>query len=150
MSAPIELKAIARVEQRPGAYAWRLAGPHGVVDFVAGPLDLPADYPSFGSVGATVEGRVWLGIDVGFHSTEPRYEGQAPYGLCPLLDGVTGYCDGSALAADELLRRWSEASCNDDVIWTELSDRYIGWLLGDSTPREALAVTLTDIPGGAA
>lgn len=149
MSAPIELKAIARVKQRPGEYAWRLAGPHGVVDFVAGPLDLPADYV-LRNMGAAVEGRVWLGVDVGFHAPAPGYEGQEPYGPCPLLDGVTGYCDGSPLAADKLLKLWSEAGCNDDVIWAELADRYIGWLLNDPTPRELVTVIHPEAPGGAA
>lgn len=95
----LRLKRTARVERKPGSFAWYLAGPHGIVQFVAG--------------------RTWIGVDVGYHSS------------CPLFDGVTCYYDGSSLAAEDLLRRWVSAGCDDEVIWAYLTERYLSWLADD-------------------
>jgi len=41
--------------------------------------------------------------DVGYHSYEPRYDGQEPISqTCEILDGKPCYYDGSSLCADEL------------------------------------------------
>ncbi len=122
------LRRIPRVEDgRPGRFAWYLAGPEGIVQFVAGPLDMPLGL----RIGVEVEGRHWTGIDVGCHSPRPLYEGQEPMDTCHLFDGVTCYYDGSGLAADELLRRWATAGCDDEIIWAELTERYQSWLCGN-------------------
>lgn len=68
-----------------------------------------------------------LGVDVGYHSPVPRYEGQeamAGPGECPYVpEGKPCYYDGSGLLADEwvhdiLLRKGS------DGIWEALEAEY--------------------------
>lgn len=65
-----------------------------------------------------------MGMDVGYHSYEPMFDGHQALD-CDLLMGQD-YCyyDGSGLRADPLLQMWLEADKNDEVIWMALKNEY--------------------------
>jgi len=47
----------------------------------------------------------YIGYDVGYHDTEPHYEGQThSQEKCEWLNGKPCYCDGSALRAEEFMK----------------------------------------------
>lgn len=61
------------------------------------------------------------GHDIGYHSPEPRYDGQGPQ-ECDVLPGGTCYCDGSALQASDFAPEF--VSGGSDAVWAMLEDRY--------------------------
>lgn len=58
-----------------------------------------------------------MGYDVGYHSPEPMWDGQAS-AECDVLEGGVCYCDGSALRADEWFDTWLRYG--NDRIWAML------------------------------
>lgn len=61
------------------------------------------------------------GYDLGYHSPTPQYEDQADR-ECDLLPGGRCYCDGSALASDELVEGFLNGG--DDWVWNRLEAYY--------------------------
>jgi len=63
-----------------------------------------------------------MGVDVGYHSPTPHFEGQNAHGKCQWLDDRECYCDGSALRAEE----WIEVLLNEgsDPIWKMLEEEH--------------------------
>jgi hypothetical protein len=104
---------------------WYLIGPEGAVQLVAMPLPLPADMIEGYSLGVMVDGVRLTGVDIGYHSPVPRRVAQEPMSQCPLYGDGECYYGGTSLGADELLKMWAEAGCNDEIIWTSLEARYI-------------------------
>jgi len=64
-----------------------------------------------------------IAADIGYHSPEPRYEGQEPMEDCSYVSGGHCYYDGSSLAAqrfyDVMLRE------GGDGLWRELEAYYL-------------------------
>lgn len=71
-----------------------LRGPKGALQFVLSVMDI---YVSEGSHDYRIRG-----IDLGYHSFVPKYEGQIGQ-ECEVLEGSTCYYDGSGLAAHEFV-----------------------------------------------
>ena len=64
-----------------------------------------------------------MGVDVGYHSPHPQYEGQEVLMEdCPYLDGKPCYYKGSGLQADTLLDTMIRKG--GDAVWEELESRY--------------------------
>ena len=63
-----------------------------------------------------------MGADAGYHSYEPRYEGQTPMEDCPYLGGKPCYYDASGLLAEEWLNVLREGG--SDAIWKKLEEWY--------------------------
>lgn len=61
------------------------------------------------------------GWDIGYHSPEPMYEGQAPMGDCSIL-GRLCYYDGSSLQASEMIPDFIAGGT--DWLWPRLEERY--------------------------
>lgn len=104
-----------------------LKGKKGCVHFVFNTgMHLPETYKYWRANG--LHNRVnefpdHMGLDVGYHSLKPHYEGQTlSRNECPWLDGRPCYGDGSALRSNEymdiLLREGS------DKIWEMLEEEY--------------------------
>lgn len=62
-----------------------------------------------------------MGIDVGYHSPTPRYEGQT-FMKCNILPGGQCYYDGSGLRAEEWFKIFLEEG--DAKIWQLLEQQY--------------------------
>lgn len=64
-----------------------------------------------------------MGVDVGYHSLTPMYEGHKPHGPCEFLNGKDCYCDGSSLTAE----RWMDilVEKGSEVIWEMLEENYV-------------------------
>lgn len=60
--------------------------------------------------------------DIGYHSPVPQYEGQEPFGECPLLDGAPCYHDRSATQAKAFLENL--ISGGSDAVWEEMLQFY--------------------------
>ena len=69
-------------------------------------------------------GAQWpLPADVGYHSPEPRYDGQEPMAeACEYLDGAPCYYDGSGLRAEKVFDILTEKG--SDGVWEYLEDEY--------------------------
>lgn len=61
------------------------------------------------------------GVDVGYHSHTPMYEGQNKRDHCEYLNGPC-YYDGSSLAAEDLLDRFLAGG--EEVVWKYLKEYY--------------------------
>lgn len=73
-----------------------------------------------GSLGANIDG-VWvLGMDVGYHQSEPMWEDQKPMGCDHLRTGECFY-DGSSLAADAVIKEWAQAGASAEWMWDYLT-----------------------------
>lgn len=60
--------------------------------------------------------------DIGYHSPEPRYEGQKPMQECCHILGGTCYYDGSSLQAEKLIEGF--LSGGEEWLWLKLEDYY--------------------------
>lgn len=63
-----------------------------------------------------------IGADISYHSYTEKYDGQTPTDKCSLLDNKPCYCDGSGLAADDLMRILIEQG--SEGVWKELENWY--------------------------
>ncbi len=70
-----------------------------------------------------------MGVDVGYHATEPQYEGQDKFcgpGECNLVpEGESCYYDGSGLRAEEWVRNILLPK-GSEGIWEALKEEYTG------------------------
>ena len=70
------------------------------------------------------------GWDVGFHALTPRsWQSEGDFMECKLFEQGRCYYDGSSLQGEALGKRFMAEG--EEVIWTELEERYRGWLLGE-------------------
>jgi hypothetical protein len=102
--------------------AFFLKGPQGVIQFVfstgwylphidLGPALHSLHYP--------------MGVDIGYHSPKPTYEGQTvSFDTCEWMDGEPCYYDGSSLNADPILKRL--IADGEDAVWEEMGKWYEG------------------------
>jgi hypothetical protein len=72
------------------------------------------------------------GVDLGFHSYLPRYEGHEP-SECDLLIGGKCYCDGSFCSGEELGEGF--VCGGDDWIWDRLEAYYAHVFEGAAYPN---------------
>lgn len=100
-----------------------LKGPKGCTQFVVYTgIHLP-------HVDAELRGKGSLsleptGVDIGYHSPKPIYEGQQPMD-CSLMPEGKCYYDGSGLAADEFMPEFIAGGT--DAVWKMLEQRYNDW-----------------------
>lgn len=73
----------------------------------------------------------WMGVDFGYHSPRPMYEGQEPETRCELLGEVPCFYDGSGLRADQYVHL--AAAGDDEAIYAVLEAEYE--VLFGSVPR---------------
>lgn len=106
---------------------WGLFGRDGAITFSASPK------PRFdGTEHAVIDGTPWIGWGIWSHIPSMRHVDEefhdhstAP---CPLLEGIPCCGSGSVLQARELVVAWGAAGRNDDLIWSELEERYPTWI----------------------
>lgn len=94
---------------------WLVVGPpFGAVQYVEW------KYPE-GSNVARILGSNRQAVDVGYHSTKQRYEGQTPMD-CHVVEGQCFY-DGSGLHAEHVMREVLDAK-GEDALWAYLDDYF--------------------------
>jgi hypothetical protein len=73
--------------------------------------------------------------DLGYHSLEPRYEGQSPMSDCEYLDGKPCFYDGSGLNAQDPFDILCEEG--EEALWTFLERYYEATFNNAEYPPEA-------------
>lgn len=99
---------------------WLLRGPKIVTQFLIYTSWVPGEVGHGYEPNTLVPAMFPMGVDVGYHSPVPTYEGHQPMKEpCDYLDGIC-YYDGSGMRADDLLQGFIHQG--ESVVWRELQD----------------------------
>ena len=119
---------------------WYLIGDKGAVQFVVftnwmlPEVQTEIDYKPVTSGGGRHTLHKPMPADVGYHTLEPQYEGQEPYGECNLLDGKVCYYDGSGLAAEPMFEKLLRGG--HEAVWAEMEKLYRVYIDADASESD--------------
>lgn len=133
-----------------------LFGQKGIVEFtfIARPeaFDTDPNHP-YRPGGESELGEMWpMGVNVGYHSKVPRFEGQAPSPRCDLMQPC--YFDGSGLRAEAWLTAYAETGYDLGWVKQQLGNYYDELFYGEDWVDHALdedpifATSLSRMPFG--